>query len=62
VLRPILLHPCADGAGRFLTAELTGDYAGLLQLVVGKKNEWWRAPSTCFILSHDSGPAESYQG
>lgn len=39
MLGPILLHPCDDGAGRFLTVELTGDYAGLLQLVVGKKND-----------------------
>lgn len=22
---------------------------------------WWRAPTTCFILSHDSGTAKSYQ-
>ena len=29
---PVRLHPCADGARRFLTAEVTGDYAGLLRL------------------------------
>ena len=32
----ITLHPCSDGEGRFLTAELSGDYAGLLRLVTGK--------------------------
>ena len=31
----IMLHPCADGAERYLTAEVTGDYAGLLRLAVG---------------------------
>ena len=34
----ITLHPCADGAGRYLTAEVTGDYAGLLRLATGKNN------------------------
>ena len=33
----IRLHPCADGAERFLTAELSGSYAGLLQLVEKNK-------------------------
>lgn len=31
----IMLHPCADAAGRYLTAEVTGDYAGLLRMEVG---------------------------
>jgi site-specific DNA recombinase len=34
--REIVLHPCADGADRYLTAEVTGDYAGLLRLVIGQ--------------------------
>jgi hypothetical protein len=34
--REIVLHPCADGAERYLTAEVTGDYAGLLRLVIGQ--------------------------
>ena len=32
----IALHPCADGAGRYLTAEVTGDYQGLLRLAINK--------------------------
>jgi DNA invertase Pin-like site-specific DNA recombinase len=32
----IMLHPTADGRERYLTAELAGDYAGLLRLVTGK--------------------------
>lgn len=32
----ITLHPCADGVERYLTAEVTGDYAGLLRLATGK--------------------------
>ena len=32
----ITLHPCADSSGRYLTAEVTGDYEGLLRLVIGK--------------------------
>lgn len=32
----IVLHPTADGAKRYLTAEVQGDYAGLLRLVRGK--------------------------
>ena len=32
----IALHPCADGAGRYLTAEVIGDYEGLLRLAIGK--------------------------
>lgn len=34
--KTIGLHPCADGAGRYLTAEVTEDYEGLLRLAVGK--------------------------
>jgi hypothetical protein len=34
--KTITLHPCADGAGRYLTAEVTGDYEGLLRLFIGK--------------------------
>ena len=33
----IPLHPTADGATRFLTAELAGDYSGLVRLVCGPK-------------------------
>lgn len=29
---------------------------------VGASLVWWRAPTTCFILSHDSGAVKSYQG
>ncbi len=36
--KTITLHPCADGEGRYLTAEVTGDYAGLLRLAIGKNN------------------------
>ena len=32
----IVLHPTADGKDRYLTAEVSGDYAGLLRLVTGK--------------------------
>ncbi|HEX7766496.1 MAG TPA: recombinase family protein, partial [Nitrospira sp.] len=32
----IVLHPTADGIDRYLTAEVSGDYAGLLRLVTGK--------------------------
>ncbi len=31
----IVLHPCADGEGRYLTAEVTGDYTGLMRLATG---------------------------
>ncbi len=34
--KTIALHPCADGEARYLTAEVTGDYAGLLRLAMGK--------------------------
>ena len=34
--KEIVLHPTADGVSRYLTAEISGDYAGLLQLVAGK--------------------------
>ena len=30
--REIVLHPSADGVERFLTAELSGDYAGVVRL------------------------------
>ena len=32
--REIVLHPSADGVERFLTAELSGDYAGVVRLVM----------------------------
>ena len=34
--KDIVLHPCADGEGRYLTAEVTGDYEGLLRLATGQ--------------------------
>ena len=34
--KSIVLHPYADGAGRYLTAEVTGDNAGLFRLAIGK--------------------------
>ncbi len=34
--KEIVLHPCADGMGRYLTAEVSGDYAGLLRLATGQ--------------------------
>jgi hypothetical protein len=33
---PITLHPCADGAERYLMAEVSGNYEGLLRLTLGK--------------------------
>lgn len=30
--REIILHPSADGAERFLTTEVSGDYSGILRL------------------------------
>ena len=33
----IVLHATADGNERYLTAELSGDYAGLVRLVLGPK-------------------------
>jgi hypothetical protein len=33
----ILLHAAADGADRYLTEELSGDYSGLVGLVLGPK-------------------------
>jgi hypothetical protein len=33
----ILLYPAADGADRYLMAELSGDYAGLVRMVCGPK-------------------------
>lgn len=35
----ITLHPCADGVKRYLTAEVTGNYAGLLRLAIGKNKD-----------------------
>ena len=32
----IVLHPTADGTARYLTAEVAGDYAGLVRLVTGQ--------------------------
>ncbi|HSC57431.1 MAG TPA: hypothetical protein VLC51_09515 [Nitrospira sp.] len=32
----IVLHPTADGVECYLTAEVSGDYAGLFKLVTGK--------------------------
>jgi hypothetical protein len=34
--KEIVLHPTADGTARYLTAEVSGDYAGLLRLAVGQ--------------------------
>ena len=34
--KEIVLHPTADGETRYLTAEVTGDYAGLLRLETGQ--------------------------
>jgi hypothetical protein len=34
--KEIVLHPTADGSARYLTAEVSGDYAGLLRLVMGQ--------------------------
>lgn len=34
--KEIVLHPTADGVERYLTAEVSGDYAGLLRLVTGQ--------------------------
>ena len=34
--KEILLHPTADGMERYLTAEIAGDYGGLLRLETGK--------------------------
>ena len=36
--REIALHPIADAAERYLTAEVSGDYAGLFRLIAGKQN------------------------
>lgn len=36
--KDIVLHPMADGATRYLTAEVSGDYRGLLRLASGKNN------------------------
>jgi hypothetical protein len=34
--KEILLHPTADGTERYLTAEISVDYAGLLRLGTGE--------------------------
>jgi hypothetical protein len=34
--KEIVLHPMADGVSRYLTAEVTGNYEGLLRLVTGQ--------------------------
>ena len=34
--KEFVLHPTADGSARYLVAEVSGDYAGLLRLAVGK--------------------------
>jgi len=34
----ITLHSCANGTERYLTAEDTGNYAGLMPLTMGKNN------------------------
>jgi hypothetical protein len=34
--KEIVLHPMADWATRCLTAEVSGDYAGLLRLAINK--------------------------
>jgi hypothetical protein len=34
--KEIVLHPTADGSARYLTAEVSGDYEGLLRLAVGQ--------------------------
>jgi hypothetical protein len=31
--KQIILHPTVDGKERFLTGEISGDYAGLLKIV-----------------------------
>ena len=34
--KEIALHPTSDGVERYQTAEVSGDYTGLLRLVVGQ--------------------------
>ena len=34
--KEIVLHPTAEGVARCLTADVTGDYTGLLRLVTGQ--------------------------
>ena len=34
--KEIVLHPTADGVSRYLTAEMSGNYAGLMRLSYGK--------------------------
>jgi hypothetical protein len=42
----ILLHPSSNGEERFLTAEMSGSYAGLMRLTIDKNKGWWRAPTS----------------
>lgn len=48
----IVLHPTADGADRYLTAEASGDYAGLYRIVTSKNKFGRGLPNTrCSALS-----------
>ena len=47
----IVLHPTADGVERYLTAEVSGDYAGLYRLVTGK-NKFGGGQGTLPSLAH----------
>ena len=38
--KQIVLHPTADGTTRYLTAELSGSYEGLIGLMLGQKNKF----------------------
>ena len=60
----IRLHPSSDGADRFLTAEVTGDYAGLLKLACGpvvlsKPDRRHRSPNHINAAGTVNQPAES---
>jgi hypothetical protein len=39
-----VLHPTANGLERYLTAEVSGDYAGLLRLALGQNNVGGKHP------------------
>ena len=56
----IVLHPCADGVERYLTAEVSGNHAGLLRLALGKNKDAGRAPPTGFILPDGTGATAPY--
>ena len=58
----IVLHPCADGEGRYLTAEVTGDYTGLMRLATGLNKSGGGQPRRTFFRPKNAGPAESYAG